>query len=655
MMHARYSKSCLCPRIPSQCLFTKHKFFTVNFNIFLPKTCIKSKILLAECNILAYYAAQSVFSLNKSIFMTQQTYITGKDAALEDSIQYFQTTLAQLGFKIEETAYLNPVPNVWSVHIRDTDCPQCFTNGKGASKKAALASALGEYFERLSTNYFFADFFLGTTIARGKFVHYPNEKWFTIEDKNTLPHGLLDEYLSHYYNPHHDLTPEQLIDLQSGNIDRGIVAMPYVRQRDQQTVYIPQSIIANLYVSNGMSAGNSQHEARVQALSEIFERYVKNKIITEAISLPEIPNTVVSRYPHIQQAIATLEKEGFPILAYDASLGGKYPVICVILLNPNNGTCFASFGAHPNFKVALERTVTELLQGRSLNDLNAFAPPSFDNNDVAEHANLETHFIDSSGLLSWDLFKQQSDYPFTDWDFSGNTEQEFSHLMSIFNLDNKEVYIMDYHHLGVYACRIIVPGMSDIYPIDDLIYANNNMGMDWREILLDLPHFHHHKDTYTELLEQLDEQAIDDYTRVREFIGIVAPAKSGWQTLRIGELKSMLYLACGELEHALEWANWTVDTTSSVFTPERNNYYRCLIQSLQLFIDKNRNPQQYRVVFERLYGQSAVETCWNAINGGNPFYDLIADDESLNHFTAHQNLLAAYNKLQHAKTQYWGE
>ena len=47
---------------------------------------------------------------------------------------------------------------------------------------------------------------------------------------------------------------------------------------------------------------------------------------------------------------------------------------------------------------------------------------------------------------------------------------------------------MDYNHLDVHACRIIVPGMSDIYPADDLIYANNNMGMDWREILLDLPH-----------------------------------------------------------------------------------------------------------------------------------------------------------------------
>ena len=38
--------------------------------------------------------------------------------------------------------------------------------------------------------------------------------------------------------------PELLVDLQSGNYDRGIVAMPYVRQSDQETVYIPQSIIA---------------------------------------------------------------------------------------------------------------------------------------------------------------------------------------------------------------------------------------------------------------------------------------------------------------------------------------------------------------------------------------------------------------------------
>ena len=586
--------------------------------------------------------------------MTQQTFIPGKDAALEESIEKFQQKLTALGFNIEEASWLNPVPNVWSVHIRDKDCPQCFSNGKGASKKAALASALGEYFERLSTNYFWTDFYLGQDIANGDFVHYPNEKWFPIEDEALLPQGILDDRLFEHFDPNQELTPELLVDLQSGNYERGIVALPYVRQSDQQTVYIPQSIISNLYVSNGMSAGNSQFEARVQGLSEVFERYVKNKIIAEAISLPLIPQEVMARYPSIQAAIGKLEQEGFPILAYDASLGGKYPVICVILLNPTNGTCFASFGAHPKFQVALERTVTELLQGRSLKDLDVFSPPSFNNDDVAEHANLETHFIDSSGLISWDLFKDTPDYEFADWNFSGkDTHEEYDNLMAIFRAKKKDVYIMDYNHLGVYACRIIVPGMSDIYPADDLIYANSNMGMDWREILLDLPHFHHDPETYQELLDELDEQGIDDATRVREFIGIVAPKASGWTTLRIGELKSMLYLALGDLEMALDWANWTYNMNSSVFTAERANYYRCLINSLELFMDSQRDPHQYRMVFEKMYGKDAVAFAWSAIQGGNPFYNLPASDETLANFSEHQKLLAAYAKLQKAKRENW--
>ncbi|AWX13342.1 30S ribosomal protein S12 methylthiotransferase accessory protein YcaO [Mergibacter septicus] len=582
-----------------------------------------------------------------------QTFILGKDAALEESITHFQQKLSELGFNIEEVSWLNPVPNVWSVHIRDKDCPQCFSNGKGASQKAALASALGEYFERLSTNYFFADFYLGNTLANAPFVHYPNEKWFKITDQTQLPEGILDPYLLNYYDPNRELTPDFLIDLQSSNCERGIVTLPYVRQSDQQTVYIPQAIIANLYVSNGMSAGNTVNEARVQGLSEVFERYVKNKIIAEAISLPQIPTTVLEKYPSIQASIAKLEEEGFPIYAFDASLGGQYPVICVVLLNPQNGTCFASFGAHPNFQVALERTVTELLQGRSLNDLDVFSPPAFDNDEVADHANIETHFIDSSGLISWDLFKQDPDYSFVEWDFSGTTELEFNNLMQLFAREKREVYIMDYQHLGVYACRIIVPGMSDIYPVDDLIYANNNAGMEWREILLDLPYFHHDKATYQELLAQLDQQGIDDLTRIREFIGLVAPKNSGWQTLRAGELKSMLALAIGDLELALDWATWTINMNSSVFSAKRSNYYRALIAGLELHLDSNRDPVQYRAIFNRMYGEETVDFVWNAIRGGNPFYDLVASDENFTNFNEHQQLLKAYHKLQQAKEKYW--
>lgn len=582
-----------------------------------------------------------------------QTFIPGKDAALEDSIARFQQKLQDLGFHIEEASWLNPVPHVWSVHIRDRDCPLCFTNGKGASKKAALASALGEYFERLSTNYFFADFWLGKSIANGDFVHYPNEKWFPLPADESLPEGILDARLRAFYDPENELSASDLIDLQSGNSERGICALPFSRQSDQQTVYIPMNIIGNLYVSNGMSAGNTANEARVQGLSEVFERYIKNRIIAESISLPTIPDAVMQRYPGVVEAIARLEAEGFPIFAYDASLGGKYPVICVVLFNPANGTCFASFGAHPDFGVALERTVTELLQGRSLKDLDVFTPPTFDDEEVAEHANLETHFIDSSGLISWDLFKETADYPFVDWKFDGTTQQEFDTLMAIFHAEDKEVYIADYEHLGVYACRILVPGMSDIYPAEDLLLANNSMGAGLRETLLALPGSNWNPEEYLDLISQLDEEGHDDFTRVRELLGLATGKDNGWYTLRIGELKAMLALAGGDLEQALIWTEWTMEFNGSIFTPERANYYRCLQTLLLLAMEEDRDPVQYHHAFIRMYGSDAVEAASAALSGEAPFYGLQTVDTDLKAFPAHQALLQAYEKLQAAKRRYW--
>lgn len=584
-----------------------------------------------------------------------QTFIPGKDAALEDSISRFQQKLSDLGFNIEEASWLNPVPHVWSVHIRDRDCPLCFTNGKGASRKAALASALGEYFERLSTNYFFADFYLGKAIAEGDFVHYPNEKWFPLPEDNLLPEGILDERLLAFYDPENELVASDLVDLQSGNAERGICSLPFTRQSDLETVYIPMNIIGNLYVSNGMSAGNTANEARVQALSEVFERNVKNRIIAESISLPEIPSAVLNRYPGVVEAIAKLEEEGFPILSYDASLGGKYPVICVVLFNPSNGTCFASFGAHPDFGVALERTVTELLQGRSLKDLDVFTAPTFDDEEVAEHTNLETHFIDSSGLISWDMFKDDADYPFVDWSFKGTTEEEFATLMAIFTQEDAEVYIADYEHLSVYACRILVPGMSDIYPAEDLLMANNTMGAHLRDTLLALPDSGFKPEHYLELIQTLDDEGLDDFARVRELLGIASGKDNGWYTLRVGELKSMLALAGGDLEQALIWVEWTQDFNSSVFTAKQANYYRCLQTLLLLTQEPDRDPTQYYTAFVKMYGQEAVDTASAAIAGEARFNGLFSVDADLKALPAHQALLGAYEKLQTAKRRYWAK
>jgi ribosomal protein S12 methylthiotransferase accessory factor len=95
--------------------------------------------------------------------MQTESFIPGKDASLEFSIATMQQKLAARGFFLEESSWLNPAENIWSVHMRDKDCPLLFTNGKGASELAARASALGEFFERLGCHYFWTHFYLGQT------------------------------------------------------------------------------------------------------------------------------------------------------------------------------------------------------------------------------------------------------------------------------------------------------------------------------------------------------------------------------------------------------------------------------------------------------------------------------------------------------------
>ena len=580
--------------------------------------------------------------------MNNKTYIKGKDAALEESIASMQEKLAELNFDIEEASWLNPVPNVFSVHIRDRDCGLMFTNGKGTTKKSCLASALGEYFERLSCNYFFADFYLGQEFSQGEFVHYPDERWFIAESDDAVPDGLLDEKLWNYYDPDKELTASRIFDTNSGTGARGICACPYHRLRDGEDIWFPINIIGNSYVSNGMSAGNTKNEARVQSLSEVFERYIKNKIIAEGICLPEVPDAVLQRFPQVVEAISKLEQHGYHLRIADASLGGRYPVMSVTLINPRNATVFASFGAHPSFEVALERTVTELLQGRDLNQLDGFQSPSFDLDEVADHHNLETHFIDSSGLIAYDFFKNKADYDFCDWDHDASTSDEFSYLSDIIHELGFDIYISDYEHLDVYSCRILVPGMSDIYPVDDLVWNNNNEGALFREEILSLKQLD--EPQWQSILTRLDEGGYNDYQRVAEFIGIAPDPGTTWASLRIGELKAMLCLALKN-DEALDWVNWSIHIDQ--LDDDATRFYLCLQALLEIEMDTQQKLEDYIDSFKLMFDEQTLSNCHDVITGKENFFGLHSPGLSLDGFITHKKLLDGYRKLHQAKLNNW--
>lgn len=573
---------------------------------------------------------------------SEKTNILGKDAPLEDTILKMSKIISDIGIRIEIASWRNIVENIWSVHVRDVSSPLCFSNGKGATKESALCSALGEFIERLSCNYFYNDFYLGQNIAEKTFVHYPNEKWFPLDESDSIPQGLMDEHMLTVYNPNGELQGSHLLDMNSGLTKKGVCAIPFVRQSDKCSVFVPVNLIGNLFVSNGMSAGNTLYEARVQSLSEIFERAVKKTIIEKELALPDIPREVIDRYPKIKSGIEDLERKGFPLLVKDASLGGKFPVINVTLMNPKTGGVFASFGAHPKFEVALERTLTELMQGRSFESFNDLPNPTFNSSAVSEPNNFVEHFVDSTGIISWKFFSKKSDFKFVDWNIAGNTKDEHDYLLELLEVElKKEVYIADYSDLGANACRIIVPDYSEIYPADDLIWDNTNRALYFRKQIL---HIHElSNNELRDLCENLEQSEMDNYTLVSELIGVAFDENSVWGNMDVGELKIQIYLATCQLENAQSIIQEFLTFNDN--TADRTLFYRLINTILDIQLDPELNINDFKPNLIRMFGQKSFDDGLALVEGTKRFHGMQQTNLNLDGIERHQNLIESYLKL----------
>jgi ribosomal protein S12 methylthiotransferase accessory factor len=592
--------------------------------------------------------------MTTSIPSAHETFIPSKDVSLESSISTLSAKLLALGFHIEERSWLNDVEGIWSVHVSDRDCPRLFSNGKGSSKLAARASALGEYFERLGTNYFWTHFYLGEANANKDFVHYPSEQWFPLPAKDDKwPKGLLNPKLQKFYNPNGEVLASQLVDLNSGNAQRGICAIPYKRLRDDATAYFPVNLIGNLYVSNGMSAGNTLMEARTQALAEIFERDIKFRIIKEGICLPDVPGDVIARYPRIAAGIKGLRDAGYGILVKEASLGGQYPVMCVTMVNPTDQGCFASFGAHPRFEVALERSLTELLQGRAIDGLTGFEAPGFDMTEIADAPNLEIHFVDSSGVISWDFLRSTPDYAFADWNFSNTTEEDYHWCMDKIHASQSaaglcDIYVADFMHLGVYSCRILVPGMSEIYPIEELQYQNNTVGNLVRPALLRLPELT--EDECRDLLDTFLELDLAEELPLWTLIGLAADAGTTWASVRVGEIKALLGLALEDEEAILDGCAWI--SQFGQMPESRARVYRCIASIVQLNAEMEE-PEAFAHSLLLLYGAETLAEAQKLVSrqgkGAERFFGLGALGANMEGSKMHTQLLVAYDKVRAAQ------
>lgn len=455
--------------------------------------------------------------------------ILSKSAPLEESIKKMRAVLADVGCETTFSQEKHPLQNCYSVNLSSVEAQNhIYSNGKGVLSDASMASALGEYIERLQTNNFFIDFYL------------PNKKQYPDEIAFEFRGEFLNEELLGIYDPDGELGSEDLVDYNSDITDK-ILSLPFKKHSTGESVYFPINILSNLYVSNGLATGNTPKEAQVQALSEIYERYAKLQIIKNGYALPKFPDELLKSYDKVYMDVLALRELGYIVEVLDASLGGEFPVTAISLINPKNATLFVSFGAHPILEVSLERTMTELMQGRSLENLDTFETPTFDMSIIEDSFNLESHFVDSNGKLGFGFLSSKKSFEFAPWKYKGTTsEDEHIFLLDILKKMGKELYIREYDYLGFYSCQIVIPSISEVYPIEDLTYNNKNSGKTIRDMVLNFAKY--------DAEDILDEvEGLDNSLNVEKYIGVIFK-----NNFTMAEFKAHLYLLQGEREAALE-------------------------------------------------------------------------------------------------------
>jgi YcaO-like protein with predicted kinase domain len=101
-----------------------------------------------------------------------------------------------------------------------------------------------------------------------------------------------------------------------------------------EKVRIPIKFLSAISGTNGQAAGNTFEEAITQGLCEVFERYCYFQVMYNRIPIPTIDlNTI--KNPEIRQQISFYNKHNIEVKIKDFSLGRRFPVVGVLLIDHN--------------------------------------------------------------------------------------------------------------------------------------------------------------------------------------------------------------------------------------------------------------------------------------------------------------------------------
>jgi ribosomal protein S12 methylthiotransferase accessory factor len=202
-----------------------------------------------------------------------------------------------------------------------------------------------------------------------------------------------------------------------------------------------------------------------------------------------------------------------------------------------------------------------------------------------------------------------------------------------------------YEHLGASACRILVPGYSEIYPVEDLIWDNTNKALQFRADILNLHSLS--KVGLRTLVQGLENSELDDYTEIKTLIGIEFDDNTAWGQLTILELKLLIYLALQKYEQAKDLVEAFLQYNDN--TVERGLFYQAVNVVLEMQLDEDLELEDFEVNFRRMFGNERMDAAIGSVDGSVRFYGLTPTSLKLEGLDRHLRLIDSYKKLHAAR------
>ena len=391
-----------------------------------------------------------------------------KEAKPEDTVKRIQGILNDLGIEVIESWTDSGLENCYSLSLSAKGgIPS--SNGKGVTKEFARASAYGEFIERLQGGLHFYKFQSINRVNEMNLQAYaPDAKYMTVDE--LVENGeWMDYIINEYKLPNVTRrTIAQHCKAYACSDDGKILTIPFYSLFEKKYVYLPIDFVDQVYATNGCCVGNTRDEAWVHALSEILERHANLKIFTSGSSAPKFSEEVIEKYPIVSHILKQVRAKGeFDIDVFDYSLGSGFPVVSTRIINKKEHSYKVNVAADPVFEIALQRTLTELFQGKNIDTFTSKHDGTILNkfSDFPPVSNVVNQLETGNGLYTADFFANEITCNEVADNFADNSNksnhQLLEFILEIYKKENRQVYVRNFSYLGFPCYRFVVPGFSE--------------------------------------------------------------------------------------------------------------------------------------------------------------------------------------------------